>query len=537
MASHDQTAVEAGIKNGSLEALKSPFQLDTSGMMHAGTSALASSQRDTLLVGPSRLYSGGTEAFSDKDKDDYLLKLLSKGAMPSKAPGKEFRAPDPPKSDKRCVYSRGTVGLLSHTKCSTPANPHSGAVQTLAADKTFVGDVEAGTLEVKAKNASLLARTNAKAADLSISNTRQRLGDDVTDKFRASILQHQVTFLEQLYDLHRSIAIQRLLVKNCPEVQTVMSEAVKLVQAAEGRLNEKERRAGKRQKTSSDDLRPDSQFAAVPQHFDGAITDGDDSGKDGDGTGGSGNGSGGGSNSPQPGVPLTQHYMPPFMNGAFPGLNPGAPTPSGASASPAVMNPTVGVVGPPHYWGAGPGSYSMNAFPYPALPQDPMAWWYQNYYGGGRQPMQPPAAMVPEEASVPPIMRPGGTNQARWWLDPRQTFGPPADLDIVNKVQPTRVVGEVESAPPNAAAAQPSPSLFGNRGRKRKPADEFDEASSGTTAPEHGAIPGRTAMEGGTPRGSSRARARQINSNGLDENAAELLLSMSGKPAVGHDLS
>lgn len=36
----------------------------------------------------------------------------------------------------------------------------------------------------------------------------------------------QVMFLEQLFDLHRAIAIQKLLMQNCPEVQQVRQEGV-----------------------------------------------------------------------------------------------------------------------------------------------------------------------------------------------------------------------------------------------------------------------------------------------------------------------
>ena len=35
----------------------------------------------------------------------------------------------------------------------------------------------------------------------------------------------QVMFLEQLYDLHRAIAIQKLLMQNCPEVEQVGGRA------------------------------------------------------------------------------------------------------------------------------------------------------------------------------------------------------------------------------------------------------------------------------------------------------------------------
>ena len=40
---------------------------------------------------------------------------------------------------------------------------------------------------------------------------------------RHSARRQQVMFIEQLYDLHRAIAIQKLLMQNCPEVQQVHS--------------------------------------------------------------------------------------------------------------------------------------------------------------------------------------------------------------------------------------------------------------------------------------------------------------------------
>jgi hypothetical protein len=40
-------------------------------------------------------------------------------------------------------------------------------------------------------------------------------------------------FLEQLYDLHRAIAIQKLLMQNCPEVQQVSQPATHSLLAAQ----------------------------------------------------------------------------------------------------------------------------------------------------------------------------------------------------------------------------------------------------------------------------------------------------------------
>lgn len=293
-------------------------------------------------------------------------------------------------------------------------------------------------------------------AELSFNTTKLRLGKDNAEALRTTVLQHQVTFLDQLYDLHRSIAIQRLLVKSCPEVEGVMSGAVKLLQSggaswaggSGGRNNDnsgflrpaprRNRAAGGNgettKRTSSDDLRPDSQFAAVPQVIPGETAteeaDNDDSGKDGN-EGGSG--SGGGSNSPQP-LAQQQHYQPhmyvnalqqqlafPFGALHHPALNLAGPAPSGASAAPShammmyhhqhpaahhFMQAAPQPILPPHMMmmmmsngGYTPQNNSNNnmglmwpptnvdgggGFVHAAAPPlDPMAWWYQTYYGGG----------------------------------------------------------------------------------------------------------------------------------------------------------
>lgn len=51
--------------------------------------------------------------------------------------------------------------------------------------------------------------------------TRERLGEETTASVRSAIVAQQVQFVEQLYDMHRAMAIQRLLLLNCPEVQQV----------------------------------------------------------------------------------------------------------------------------------------------------------------------------------------------------------------------------------------------------------------------------------------------------------------------------
>lgn len=197
----------------------------------------------------------------------------------------------------------------------------------------------------------------ADAAFPSFAATRHRLGDEVAFTVRNTMIRQQVVFLEQLYDLHRAIAIQKLLMQNCPEVQQVMGEAMRLMSSVGSQHGSGSGRGSKRgQRTTpngcgatvpgsgSDDpssFRPDSQFAAVPQlpgeaQTAGASGDEDDGGSgDANGSGSGQNGSGGGSTSPQPGG---------TRGGAGPALRPAhtymhlahtvVPTPSGASAAP-----------------------------------------------------------------------------------------------------------------------------------------------------------------------------------------------------------
>jgi hypothetical protein len=299
-------------------------------------------------------------------------------------------------------------------------------------------------------------------AELSFNTTKLRLGKDNAELLRTTVLQHQVTFLDQLYDLHRSIAIQRLLVKSCPEVEGVMSEAVKLLQSgggswggSGGRNNDDSgflrpvprwNGAGgggngngeTTKRTSSDDLRPDSQFAAVPQvRPEGTATeeaDNDDSGKDGN-EGGSGNGSGGGSNSPQPLAQQQQqqqqqqHYQPhmyanalqqqlafPFGALHHPALNLAGPAPSGASAAP-----------PPgmmmHHPAAAAHPFMQAAPPLP-------------YHQGTPQPILPPHMMM--------MLMPNGRYA-------------PQNNNMGLMWPPTHANGCGSFVPPAAAAAPPPP--------------------------------------------------------------------------------
>jgi hypothetical protein len=180
--------------------------------------------------------------------------------------------------------------------------------------------------------------------------TRRMLGDEIALSVRDTMIRQQVMFLEQLYDLHRAIAIQKLLMQNCPEVQQVMGEAMRLMSSVGSQHGSGSGRGSKRQRTTPNggatvpgsgsgdpsSFRPDSQFAAVPQLPGEAQTrdDEDDDGGSGDanGSGSAGaNGSGGGSTSPQQLVPGLPPPPPlPYMYLAHTAVA----TPSGASAAP-----------------------------------------------------------------------------------------------------------------------------------------------------------------------------------------------------------
>ena len=244
--------------------------------------------------------------------------------------------------------------------------------------------------------------TSEVAPGWSYSETQRRVGADTAGNLRATVIAHQVTFLEQLYDLHRAIAVQKLLVRNCPEVEPLVDEAARILISSSSGQKDQIGAAGavanaaapraKRPRIDTDGLttaaratplpataaipplttapakapaaaadaalalgepiepmeddgepglRPDSQFAAVPLPGETAAT-GDGSGDDGDGSGpngSGGNGSGGGSNSPQPQLPPVQ-LLPPRR------LLPLQGAPSEASQAP-MMFPRTNFMAPP----------------------------------------------------------------------------------------------------------------------------------------------------------------------------------------------
>jgi len=171
----------------------------------------SSSQRDTQ----TRLHSSGVLRGS-QEKDEYLLRLLGKGSKPplpsaAPSPSSGFRVPDPVPHRAAQASNRpfpnsaaelgGTAGL------EKGSNPGPGG-QTATASGQPTSEVAPGW---------------------SYSETQRRIGTDAASSLRATIVSHQVVFLEQLYDLHRAIAVQKLLVRNCPEVKHLMDEAARIV--------------------------------------------------------------------------------------------------------------------------------------------------------------------------------------------------------------------------------------------------------------------------------------------------------------------
>lgn len=224
-------------------------------------------------------------------------------------------------------------------------------------------------------------------------DTKSVLGEDMYETLKTSVIQHQKEYLEQLFDLHRAIAVQRLLVRHSNDQKTLVKE----YQKEEGRAKKALQKAGLCFGTTTEwhkGLHPDSQFAALSTD-DG--TDADVSGDAGTGSdvaasgsggnGKSGNGSGGGS---------TSQFVPNFAAGqaSIPGL-PGKvgvqrATPSGASNSPMVgvagpWGPAFGVNVGNMQAGMAPGMIDVPGMVYahhsntPYGP-DPMMWWYQEYY-------------------------------------------------------------------------------------------------------------------------------------------------------------
>ncbi|KAI3437718.1 hypothetical protein D9Q98_000166 [Chlorella vulgaris] len=273
----------------------------------------------------------------------------------------------------------------------------------------------------------------------SFAATRQRLGDETAFGVRNTMIRQQVVFLEQLYDLHRAIAIQKLLMQNCPEVQQVMGEAMRLMSSVGSQHGSGSGRASKRgQRTTPNggdgtapgslsgdpsSFRPDSQFAAVPQLPCQAVTAGgsgdEDEGGSGDANGsGSGqNGSGGGSTSPQ--------HLGALGNAPLP-----TPIPYQHLTHTAVATPSGTSVAPNAAWQWGPAA--PGALPLP-------------------QQQEQQQAAPPEARGLPPV--PQGPPQMAPWVG--QDAGLAAADHPAHPAPQAPAAPEDAAAPAAAAAAAP----------------------------------------------------------------------------------
>ncbi|KAI7836534.1 hypothetical protein COHA_009599 [Chlorella ohadii] len=371
-------------------------------------------------------------------------------------------------------------------------------------------------------------------------------------------------FLEQLYDLHRAIAIQKLLMQNCPEVQQVMGEAMRLMSSVGSQHGSGSGRGSKRQRTTPNggatvpgsgsgdpsSFRPDSQFAAVPQLPGEAQTrdDEDDDGGSGDanGSGSAGaNGSGGGSTSPQQLVPGLPPPPPlPYMYLAHTAVA----TPSGASAAPVGwqwgMPPLVqGQMGGMSLATAQAAAAAAAAFMQQAAQQP----------GGTGCTTAGPLGTAGTAGGTGT----GGPAVTKWWHDPQLTFGPPVDTEMLARrpaggpaalLASAREGPEVQSAPAgqlkrpaDSRRRSSMPYSDGPRMRlKRKATADADEASSGTTGHTHDPDGGAGTTAGGPFKKHESLRARSARTSpqgpaaaddpmgggGQDENAAQLLLAI-----------
>ena len=491
----------------------------------------SSSLRDTEATPPSGLFSKSSGGKISKETvDPYLLKLLNaedvsraskdlsvKDALSKLAVSTEFKIPEP---------KLGLKVLKGHDNGS----------------KSAAGIQASNSLEKKNPKWDYL-------------DTQNVLGEDITESLRNSVIQNQKEYVEQLFDLHRAIAIQRLLVRHNSDQKAVVNAFKK----EEARAKKAMQLIGKGFETSSlhKGLHPDSQFAAFSRDSGTDLISGEDltgSGDDvaGSGSGGngkSGNGSGGGS---------TSHLNPVNVAVAAGQLNGSGAhrAPSGASNAPRFTWPTTGQ--PPSSggqggWGQGMGPAiidfpsalgSVYGQPYPGA--DPMMWWYQDYYNRlanaaapqqDQQQQQQPSHDA-KQKTLPTVFK--------WWHDPKLTFGPPVDAkevlgknkaantsNTVSNANTRREGAEVQSAPQSeerpaskpaeakAARIVAPPPKKARRHRRRLLEDPADEASSGTSGPAHHL----DSSDGITAR-SPRTR---------DANVAKLLLSFSGKSHEGQE--
>ena len=460
----------------------------------------SSSLRETQISAPTTLFSKTSQGGSQSGKvgtmprhvgptDIYLMKLLGhqSAVQASKQTSvTEFRMPEP--VTRVSKKSGGSQGTKSAEKGAQASNSDK--------DKSNHGGKQ--------------------VTQWTYADTQAAMGQEATETLRSSVVHHQKMYLEQIYDLHRAMAVQKLLVRHAPDLKKLVGETNKHML--------KSRKSGKhgaQLETSTSlqgGLHPDSQFAALPLSKDTATGDrsgddltgsGDDIAGSGSGGNGNGNGSGGGSTSPQNNVGNLGQPQGATL--------PVQKSPSGASNAPMLwQQPPPG--GMPPGWNGTPHPVEIpgNLHPYaPPYGPDPLMWWYQDYYSKMNS-MNSAQTNEQNKKDTGAGIRSTPSGPYKWWQDPRVAFGAPADAAQVlakgrsqNQGAVANVAGEVESAPPlskddaekrrmeqKGPDHKPSPpkkpasksrmvAPARQRKAKRKPADPVEEASSGTTGPNH----------------------------------------------------
>ena len=207
----------------------------------------------TRMIGPS-LRAG-------PEQDEYLLRLLNKGSRPPQQTG--FRVPDPvpPQlAPSRYPSSLATPNPTSPTDTAAPAAAAQQQQQQPAINPPSPSPPQGAAAAAQQRQQQPLPLlmqqqqgkgsgpgtatasgqpTSEVAAGWSFSDTQTCMGPEAANHLRSSVVGHQVAFIEQLYDLHRAIAVQKLLVRNCPEVKPLMAEAARiLISASSGQQHQ-----------------------------------------------------------------------------------------------------------------------------------------------------------------------------------------------------------------------------------------------------------------------------------------------------------
>jgi len=163
----------------------------------------SSSMRDTQITGPSRLFTGQ----GSSEKDEYLLRLLNKGIKPPLAQlhhsssllgsSAGFRVPDP-------VFQRTRVSAPGHL-LPPRHQPGTSAPSLQAGTGTGTGT---GTATESGQPQPRPARQPRTATAWSFADTQRCMGQEAAMSLRSAVINHQVAFLDQLYDFHRALAVQ-----------------------------------------------------------------------------------------------------------------------------------------------------------------------------------------------------------------------------------------------------------------------------------------------------------------------------------------